>query len=226
MFKTEKHEKEDGKDEKFHSLITLYGAALSRFFARDFFSIDPSGDLQSLYWRYIDEHPLMLPEASEIAFLDFNSFFPTNKTWILRNLTTREFVVSNSIALKKEYIHGPFIQGLGFYEVILMRICLTTSPNLSIHNKHNIHQGKWAGHSLDIVPIDDLENEDGSWKDISDEIAREIAEVWEENMGRNWRQHVMVNVGEWWPALVGYVRTQFQSLKGIASDAVSAYGHR
>lgn len=55
------------------------------------------------------------------------SFYPSNRVWILRNLTTREFVISNSIALKPEYISGPFIDGIGFGEVILSRICWSTS---------------------------------------------------------------------------------------------------
>ncbi len=40
-----------------------------------------------------------------------------------------------------------------------------------------IHQGVWAGHMLDIVPFDASDNDD-SWKDISDEVTKDIAEIW------------------------------------------------
>jgi hypothetical protein len=58
---------------------------------------------------------------------------------------------------------------------------------------HGIHKGKWAGHRLDIVPLDTLnrENEDGSWKDIGDEVAKEIAEIWKTDLGEDWREQVI-----------------------------------
>jgi hypothetical protein len=58
---------------------------------------------------------------------------------------------------------------------------------------HGIHKGKWAGPRLDIVPLDTLnrENEDGSWKDIGDEVAKEIAEIWKTDLGEDWREQVI-----------------------------------
>jgi hypothetical protein len=50
-------------------------------------------------------------------------FFPTNEPWILRNLTNKQFVRAEAIALKPEFIHGPDIDILGFGEVVLSRVC-------------------------------------------------------------------------------------------------------
>ncbi|EDN07398.1 predicted protein [Histoplasma mississippiense (nom. inval.)] len=55
--------------------------------------------------------------------------------------------------------------------------------------------GKWAGHQLDIVPLDTLNNEDGSWKKIDVEVAKEIAEIWEANLGENWRERIIKQEG-------------------------------
>jgi hypothetical protein len=52
-----------------------------------------------------------------------SQFYPKEQPWILRNLTTREYVRADAIALKPEYINGPEISHLGFGEVILSRIC-------------------------------------------------------------------------------------------------------
>jgi hypothetical protein len=51
-----------------------------------------------------------------------------------------------------------------------------------------IHQGVWAGHMLDIVPFDDLNYDiDSPWKNISNEVAEEIAAISKSEYGENWR---------------------------------------
>jgi hypothetical protein len=42
--------------------------------------------------------------------------------------------------------------------------------------------------------IGDLNNE-GSWKDISDEVAKEIAEIWKSKYGEDWRNQLISKVG-------------------------------
>lgn len=51
------------------------------------------------------------------------NFVPNNQSWILRNKTTKQFVRSEPIALKPEFIHGPHIDVMGFGDAILARIC-------------------------------------------------------------------------------------------------------
>ena len=103
------------------------------------------------------------------------TYFPQDQQWILRNLTTKQFVRSEAIALKPECIHGPSISVLGFGEVVMSRICWSTSSFTSMSGTANISRGVWAGHRLDITTLArhrDETNEVG-WSDVSDEVARD-----------------------------------------------------
>ncbi|KXX83080.1 hypothetical protein MMYC01_200489 [Madurella mycetomatis] len=118
------------------------------------------------------------------------TYFPEDQQWILRNLTTKQFVRSEAIALKPELIHGPSISVLGFGEVVMSRICWSTSSFVSMSDAANISRGVWAGHRFDITTLArhrDETNEVG-WSDVSDEVAREIAGIWESEYGANWRE--------------------------------------
>ena len=122
---------------------------------------------------------------------ELSRFYPEDQPWILRNLTTQEYVRSEAIALKPEYIHGPNIDFLGFGEVILSRVCWSTDPWVAMSYKGGIHRGVWAGHRFDITTLarheQDTEKEKG-WEDVSERVAEEIARIWESEYGRNWRQ--------------------------------------
>lgn len=126
-------------------------------------------------------------------------FYPRNQRWILRNLTTREYVRGEVIALKDEFIHGPQIEIFGFAEVLISRICWSTEPE-KIGGADNITRGKWAGHRFDITPLAWLKEKHGGegWKDVSNDILREIdltlggqiGDDWRDQMARNYRKHV------------------------------------
>ncbi|EER44449.1 conserved hypothetical protein [Histoplasma capsulatum var. duboisii H88] len=122
-----------------------------------------------------------------------SSFYPCSEEWVLRNLTTHEFVRPSAIALDQRYIRGPFIKILGYGEVILSKICWSTNDFTSVAGDP-LNQGPWAGHALDIVPASYLDDDKNPWKDISDEVSREIAEIWRSEYGENWRNDV---VAEW-----------------------------
>ncbi|KJZ68641.1 hypothetical protein HIM_11971 [Hirsutella minnesotensis 3608] len=118
-------------------------------------------------------------------------YFPTNQPWILRNLTTKQFVRAEAIALKPEFIHGPNIEVLGFGEVILSRICWSSSAAWGIADPTNICRGRWAAHCFDITTLAKHQEETsngGGWTDASDEVAKEIATIWESNFGTDWRE--------------------------------------
>ncbi|KAI1290515.1 hypothetical protein F5Y03DRAFT_62859 [Xylaria venustula] len=116
--------------------------------------------------------------------------FPTNQQWILRNLTTRQIVRSEAIALSPEYISGPDIEVLGFGEVVMSRICWSTDSSVSMNDQTNISRGVWAGHRFDITTLsrhkDETRGEE--WSDASEEVAKEIASIWEGEYGSNWRE--------------------------------------
>ncbi|KAH9890289.1 hypothetical protein F4778DRAFT_753231 [Xylariomycetidae sp. FL2044] len=135
-------------------------------------------------------------------------FYPTDRTWIFRNITTKEFVRPEAIALKPEWIRGPHLDGRGFGEVVLAR---TSWSNRSLlvpggivpeagfsdqpteeeeqqetgEEQCDIAKGVWAGHRFDITTLDrheqeveDAKHTNVQWKDISDEMGAEIAQLW------------------------------------------------
>lgn len=118
------------------------------------------------------------------------AYFPTDQKWILRNLTTKQIVHSDAIALSPDYISGPDIQVLGFGEVVMSRICWSTSSCVSMADTTNISRGVWAGHCFDITTLSrhKVETRGEEWRDVSEEVAKEIASIWEGEYGANWRE--------------------------------------
>jgi hypothetical protein len=116
------------------------------------------------------------------------TYFPQDQRWILRNLTTKQFVHSEAIALKPEFVHGPSISVLGFGEVVKSRICWSISSFPSMSDTANISRGIWAGHHLDITTLARHRNEthEVGWSDVRDEVTREIAVIWESEYGAGW----------------------------------------
>ncbi|RFU74581.1 f-box domain containing [Trichoderma arundinaceum] len=117
--------------------------------------------------------------------------FPEDEPWILRNLTTKEFVRSEAIALKPEFIRGPNIEALGFGEVLLARICWSSTPSPSFPTT-NICRGVWAGHRFDITTASShrCETKGVEWKDVSEEAVGDVANVWSCLMGSGWREQI------------------------------------
>ncbi|KAL7894799.1 hypothetical protein HDV64DRAFT_258513 [Trichoderma sp. TUCIM 5745] len=129
--------------------------------------------------------------SSEMLITE-STYFPRDQPWILRNLTTKEYVRSEAIALRPEYIRGPDIDVLGFGEVVLSRICWSTSDSVSMADTSNISRGVWAGHRFDITTVARHRDEtkEADWRDVSQEVASEIAGIWESNYGPDWRETI------------------------------------
>jgi hypothetical protein len=126
-----------------------------------------------------------------LASPEFEQFYPESKKWVLRNLTTREFVRADAIALKPDLVKGPLINGLGFGEVVLSRICWSSDPATSTPYEGPLHRGVWAGHRFDITTIEKLQiqkEEEGAdqWKDVSEEVAKEVEAIWKCEFGDDW----------------------------------------
>ncbi|KID74925.1 uncharacterized protein G6M90_00g107260 [Metarhizium brunneum] len=130
-----------------------------------------------------------LTYLSPSEFPSYRQYFPQDKPWILRNLTTKQFVRAEAIALQREFIYGPDIDFLGFGHAILLRICWSSQPVPEVAPA-NIVRGIWAGHCFDITMLAKHQEETGAgqgWADISEEIAKEIATFCEANLGPSWR---------------------------------------
>ena len=86
--------------------------------------------------------------------IDQSTYFPKDQPWILRNLTTKEFVRAEAIALKPEFIDGPEIKRVGFGEVVMSRICWSKpSSSTGMDESIDIVRGVWAGHCFDITTL-------------------------------------------------------------------------
>ncbi|KHO00981.1 F-box domain containing protein [Metarhizium album ARSEF 1941] len=122
-------------------------------------------------------------------FPEYSQYFPQDQPWILRNLTTKQFVRAEAIALKQEFVHGPDIDVVGFGHVILLRICWSSQRARDVDSE-KILRGIWAGHCFDITMLAKHQEETGAgedWTDISDEIANENATIFEMILGSDWR---------------------------------------
>lgn len=119
------------------------------------------------------------------------TFFPEYEPWTLRNLTTKEYVRADKLAISKEFIHGPHIDVIGFGEVVILRTCWSTIPIGDRGKVSEMHRGKWAGHRLNITTTPRHKEEVGEaqkeWKDVSIEVRREIAYLWKREFGPDWR---------------------------------------
>ncbi|KAI2786850.1 hypothetical protein POX_g09246 [Penicillium oxalicum] len=153
-----------------------------------------SQKLQKRFLEYESQHPMGFAHRAEVIMglkPEILGFYPRDQKWTLRNLTTREYVRGEVIGLKEEFIHGPQIEILGFAEILITRICWSPEPE-KVGLGSQINRGKWAGHRFDIVPLTWLEK-DGcgkDWKDVSNEILREIDLILGGQLGDDWRDQM------------------------------------
>lgn len=101
--------------------------------------------------------------------------FERETVWILRNLTTREYTRED------DKTFGDLEHRL------LSRICWSTEiGSRSWVGPKYLYNGAWAGHSFDVVPLQDrelIEGPDGKvvrvdgWKDMTDAIRREMDDI-------------------------------------------------
>ncbi|KAI1413719.1 hypothetical protein F5Y13DRAFT_189154 [Hypoxylon sp. FL1857] len=179
--------------------FTLFHFGLRKFASRPKIDVDVERMARNLWYRCLDrdrayrhgkDSALVLNRDEMEVKLPY--YFPEDQPWILRNLTTKEFVRAESIALKPEFIRGPNIEGLGFGDIVAMRIFWTSSKPRKMGDVENIHKGVWAGHRLDVTTLrrheEETEEEREAWSDIGEEVAKEAASIWEEMCGPDWRK--------------------------------------
>jgi hypothetical protein len=97
--------------------------------------------------------------------------FPLDRDWILRNLTTQEYLTDS---FKTSLVP---VTEVRLVEALLMRILWT---NLSSwFDTQDGYQGRWAGHCFDIVTTEEHVKEEGSreWKNVTDDWMRRQNEL-------------------------------------------------
>ncbi|KAI1182174.1 hypothetical protein F5B17DRAFT_421741 [Nemania serpens] len=180
--------------------------ALSHFADCSVSSINDFVELRESAWRIL-QHCKLRGESKDPVFAarswqvipGDSAYLPQDQPWVLRNLTTKEFVRAGAIAIKPEYVRGPYIELVGFGEVLILRTCWSSSPsNIRINNDTTgPPRGVWAGHRFDITTLAKHESDIDSaeWSDVSDEVAREIAEIWRHEFGTDIRE----GLEHWYP---------------------------
>jgi hypothetical protein len=123
----------------------------------------------------------------------YRDLFDEGICWVLRNLTTKEFVKSTAVALEPRLHRGYEIDGPGFGELLAMRISWSTDPSCAMGcdgYEDGIHRGVWAGHRFDIVPLSTLrdQDQDSEWRDVSEEVMKEVTGIWEADLGVEWKR--------------------------------------
>jgi len=116
----------------------------------------------------------------------FSEFFPADLKWVLRNLTTHEFVRSEAFAGNSSQ-NGPHIKDLGFEHIVLSRTFWSSSSDNARFNGRSVNRGTWAGHCLERTTLDRLTRSmlsDVAWKDISEDAVEDIIQLW--RAARNW----------------------------------------
>ncbi|OBT91704.1 hypothetical protein VE01_10254 [Pseudogymnoascus verrucosus] len=121
-------------------------------------------------------------------YTDRPDFAPREEDWILRNLTMKEFVTAEGIALDTDFINGPFISGIGFGDAVVARTLWTAKGTPDLRYVPQIGRGIWAGHRFDITTRSghDEATKDEEWRDVSEEVASEIAGIWGSQFGPHW----------------------------------------
>jgi hypothetical protein len=135
------------------------------------------GDLSGRHTELLEEFPARLAKTLEVEFLgrcDALRGQGPDALWVLRDLTTREFVrcrPGESPRGVRGYVDcGDGRVKVRVDDVLLLRICWTTVRGEDDREGLGIYRGKWAGHCFDIVPWEWLEREEG-WRDCMEEVV-------------------------------------------------------
>ncbi|KAA8895874.1 hypothetical protein FN846DRAFT_967633 [Sphaerosporella brunnea] len=129
-------------------------------------------------------------EYHHLSFFVSRSFYPKDLEWVLRNLTTKEYV-RHSVVCPSANASAPFssYRGVGLGHFLLSRICWSSDPSTAM-SWDGIHRGIWAGHKFDITTIKAIEGDD-SWKDVSIEGYEELKAIWKSEYGDEWEERLL-----------------------------------
>jgi len=137
-----------------------------------------------MHAEFLEEFPVRLAKTLKTGFLGRCDAFRghgAGSLWVLRNLTTREFVRCRA-RKGPSGVRGYVDCGVEVRvdDVLLLRICWTAVGVGGDWEGLGIYRGKWAGHCFDIVPRERLEGVEG-WRDCTEEVVEQAKEV-AENM--------------------------------------------
>ena len=120
-------------------------------------------------------------------WVDPEFYLTRSEVWVLRNLTSLEYVRSDAIPTSDNWdrqLRYELQTGLegapGLAQVLLMRIAWSTSENIGYLAFPRLHQGPWAGDRMDVQSYKNAEKgmKEGGWKDVSADAARDLSDLW------------------------------------------------
>ncbi|KAF5379417.1 hypothetical protein D9615_006537 [Tricholomella constricta] len=108
--------------------------------------------------------------------------------YVLRNLTTKQFIRGDAIRDLWEAPEYPFMHTIRFDHALIIRITWSSDDSLALEYDGPIQivRGKWAGHRFDLCKVNAVRNEEGiidDWKDVSREVLDEVVEVLAGHLG-------------------------------------------
>ena len=96
-------------------------------------------------------------------------FVDNSLGWTLRNLSTRQYVRDDAINIDVPKIRIR----IGLAQAVTFR-CGWSQVDLTSTPAEGLHEGRWAGDRLDIVPYDKDAEWAKEWEDVSLEVERDI----------------------------------------------------
>jgi hypothetical protein len=131
------------------------------------------------HWPKLEEDILCGNLFPQIHPHLFPNLPPRSPGWVLRNLTTKEYVrMCASSRHKGEYavLNAPWLR---LDDVLIMSICWTSSSNPlpDLKSGIDLNRGKWAGHRFEIVMVEASSAEADGWKDATGEMVSEAREL-------------------------------------------------
>ncbi|GAB0134137.1 hypothetical protein EsDP_00002520 [Epichloe bromicola] len=173
--------------------VTLYDRIVNSFETEVLEAITRFGDRDYFILGALREDPGYRAVRNEIH-MQSDDFYPRDEVWILRNLTTHQYVRREPLELQPGLADGPFVRGIGFGCVVLSRISWSSDPSVSLQDPTGrIHRGLWAGHRFDITTMTRHEKLTAgqNWTDVTEELVEEVTAIWSADLGPDWKQYVL-----------------------------------
>ncbi|KAF8077585.1 hypothetical protein FPV67DRAFT_1614578 [Lyophyllum atratum] len=109
----------------------------------------------------------------------------TYESYVLRNLTTKEYIRGAAIREAWNTPDMPYLRALRFMHLLVLRITWSQDSSLTIayEGPIQVHRGVWAGHRFDFCDIKTVEDGQGTmgdWSDVSKVVIDELVAVFEE----------------------------------------------
>ncbi|KAG5959227.1 hypothetical protein E4U57_000837 [Claviceps arundinis] len=166
---------------------------------RSFTELPRASHIFSIVDRYysilddLDQDPCF-QTVKDVWYMKRDDFYPRDEVWILRNLTTQQYVRREPLELEPGLAHGPFVRGIGFGSVVLSRISWSSDNSTALNDPTGrIHRGLWAGHRFDITTMTRHEKLTAgqNWTDVTEEVVEEVTAIWSADLGPNWKQKLL-----------------------------------